>query len=115
FCACFRTFFFSSRRRHTLSKRDWSSAVCSSDLGERGCGSLPAKKPAYPTRNSVGVRPYRRLNWVQNTLSEAYPTCSLMACSGRRSEERRVGRAASDGRQTWETEGCDDRSRHARA
>src|SRR5699024_10094796 len=32
-------FFFSSRRRHTISKRDWSSDVCSSDLqkelGER--------------------------------------------------------------------------------
>src|SRR5271167_2099005 len=27
-------FFFSSRRRHTISKRDWSSDVCSSDLGE---------------------------------------------------------------------------------
>src|SRR5207249_4902744 len=29
---CF--FFFSSRRRHTRSKRDWSSDVCSSDLGK---------------------------------------------------------------------------------
>src|SRR6266513_5211483 len=28
-CHCF---FFSSRRRHTRSKRDWSSDVCSSDL-----------------------------------------------------------------------------------
>src|SRR5580700_9226753 len=28
---CF--FFFSSRRRHTRSLRDWSSDVCSSDLG----------------------------------------------------------------------------------
>src|SRR5699024_12147876 len=27
-----RIFFFSSRRRHTRSKRDWSSDVCSSDL-----------------------------------------------------------------------------------
>src|SRR5438105_10104951 len=27
-------FFFSSRRRHTRSTRDWSSDVCSSDLGE---------------------------------------------------------------------------------
>src|SRR5207249_5377364 len=26
-----RDFFFSSRRRHTRSKRDWSSDVCSSD------------------------------------------------------------------------------------
>src|SRR3954469_10598802 len=29
-------FFFSSRRRHTRSLRDWSSDVCSSDLVERG-------------------------------------------------------------------------------
>src|SRR5699024_11529502 len=28
----FMYFFFSSRRRHTRSKRDWSSDVCSSDL-----------------------------------------------------------------------------------
>src|SRR5699024_11693655 len=25
--------YFSSRRQHTISKRDWSSDVCSSDLG----------------------------------------------------------------------------------
>src|SRR5206468_5678243 len=29
-------FFFSSRRRHTRSDRDWSSDVCSSDLAGRG-------------------------------------------------------------------------------
>src|SRR5437868_12403678 len=29
---CLSCFFFSSRRRHTRSKRDWSSDVCSSDL-----------------------------------------------------------------------------------
>src|SRR3712207_7292607 len=28
-------FFFSSRRRHTIYWRDWSSDVCSSDLGQR--------------------------------------------------------------------------------
>src|SRR2546422_4291775 len=28
-------FFFSSRRRHTRCSRDWSSDVCSSDLGRR--------------------------------------------------------------------------------
>src|SRR6478752_7961156 len=36
-------FFFSSRRRHTICSRDWSSDVCSSDLGaevggDRGAG-----------------------------------------------------------------------------
>src|SRR2546421_5963490 len=30
-CVCY-FFFFSSRRRHTRSDRDWSSDVCSSDL-----------------------------------------------------------------------------------
>src|SRR5206468_5391044 len=31
----FMFFFFSSRRRHTRSDRDWSSDVCSSDLYEQ--------------------------------------------------------------------------------
>src|SRR5699024_2338381 len=36
-------FFFSSRRRHTRSKRDWSSDVCSSDLGRaRGAAARNA-------------------------------------------------------------------------
>src|SRR5690554_3992230 len=30
---CILLFFFSSRRRHTRCGRDWSSDVCSSDLG----------------------------------------------------------------------------------
>src|SRR5690349_22700690 len=37
FCCVFLFFFFfSSRRRHTRSLRDWSSDVCSSDLGAGG-------------------------------------------------------------------------------
>src|SRR6266496_6072358 len=36
----FSCFFFSSRRRHTRSLRDWSSDVCSSDLHR----SVPVKK-----------------------------------------------------------------------
>src|SRR5437868_4180290 len=41
------TFFFSSRRRHTRSKRDWSSDVCSSDLifGISGRGFSDWMKP----------------------------------------------------------------------
>src|SRR5206468_6482035 len=31
-------FFFSSRRRHTRSDRDWSSDVCSSDLAQAHAG-----------------------------------------------------------------------------
>src|SRR5699024_3935800 len=38
-------FFFSSRRRHTRSKRDWSSDVCSSDLVTK-----------YEVQPAVGVK-----------------------------------------------------------
>src|SRR5438094_5072360 len=34
-CHLVLCFFFSSRRRHTISYGDWSSDVCSSDLHER--------------------------------------------------------------------------------
>src|SRR5699024_12056801 len=46
-------FFFSSRRRHTRSKRDWSSDVCSSDLarGDR-CGAH-----AHDRRGAEDLRP----------------------------------------------------------
>src|SRR5690606_40478998 len=38
-----RSFFFSSRRRHTRFSRDWSSDVCSSDLR---CTGTMAARPA---------------------------------------------------------------------
>src|SRR5215469_12774999 len=41
-------FFFSSRRRHTRSLRDWSSDVCSSDLPRR---LKPAKHARVPEVN----------------------------------------------------------------
>src|SRR6266511_4641825 len=43
-------FFFSSRRRHTRFSRDWSSDVCSSDLGEPG-----AERTSFPNaRSGIG-------------------------------------------------------------
>src|SRR5699024_3563977 len=42
-------FFFSSRRRHTISKRDWSSDVCSSDLP-----FLDFNKGFYPNNVKIG-------------------------------------------------------------
>src|SRR2546421_4259678 len=44
-CLCF--FFFSSRRRHTRSDRDWSSDVCSSDL-DAASAALAASPPTQP-------------------------------------------------------------------
>src|SRR5690349_24494290 len=77
-------FFFSSRRRHTRSLRDWSSDVCSSDLclratQPRAPRSLPDRK-----RRSVPV-PRRVLVESVDKLAAGFP-------ERRRSEERRVGK-----------------------
>src|SRR5699024_4895258 len=53
--------FFSSRRRHTRSKRDWSSDVCSSDLITALLGAVAALRRydlkellAYSTMSQLG-------------------------------------------------------------
>src|SRR5215469_18460136 len=47
-------FFFSSRRRHTRSLRDWSSDVCSSDLQQAfGPECLPINLPAEGGRRVI--------------------------------------------------------------
>src|SRR5205809_4603670 len=47
-------FFFSSRRRHTRCSRDWSSDVCSSDLGVESLprGSRPPGRLSTPSPQS---------------------------------------------------------------
>src|SRR5207249_7973913 len=47
-------FFFSSRRRHTRSKRDWSSDVCSSDLIRNGKVSGPRMLVSVHAIGSTG-------------------------------------------------------------
>src|SRR5438874_5058636 len=53
-------FFFSSRRRHTRSLRDWSSDVCSSDLGNTALNKLTNSSvrtgllPAFATFEAKG-------------------------------------------------------------
>src|SRR5438105_14908614 len=64
-----RRFFFSSRRRHTRSTRDWSSDVCSSDLVDQGA--------LADTTDTAG------------TVAYLSPGVTLHVM---RSEERRVGK-----------------------
>src|SRR5699024_11364334 len=87
-------FFFSSRRRHTRSKRDWSSDVCSSDLPKVTPKSANADPSEFSEKSIAdkSVTPKRILNKVVNTI----PTKI-------RSEERRVGK---EGRTRWEAYPC---------
>src|SRR5690349_22297679 len=78
-------FFFSSRRRHTRSLRDWSSDVCSSDLlsgifntgGGRGTRTKPATERGKDLETSVTLSFEQALSGAQIPV---------------RSEERRVGK-----------------------
>src|SRR5206468_9225246 len=92
-------FFFSSRRRHTRSDRDWSSDVCSSDLHSH---SQSSRMPSLSESALLGFE------WV-TSFSKAVlrpsPSGSMVESPSRknawllgwfvsvyRSEERRVGK-----------------------
>src|SRR5207237_7556808 len=84
-CLLSYLFFFSSRRRHTRFKCDWSSDVCSSDLHVPTSGCM-----------SSGSRCSRMLARASDTALAASPSThsAHIACSRAwlRSEERRVGK-----------------------
>src|SRR5438034_5696359 len=83
-------FFFSSRRRHTRSLCDWSSDVCSSDLGrklpvEHLCAVKPSLRHAIPGRLARGVARELRHSLAVGGVPEKFLRWI-------RSEERRVGK-----------------------
>src|SRR5690625_7786669 len=79
-------FFFSSRRRHTRWPRDWSSDVCSSDLGTQGV-ALVGEEQLVPVSALPPVP--TAVEWATGSAQGAYPeACEDLA----RSEERRVGK-----------------------
>src|SRR5206468_8167473 len=91
-------FFFSSRRRHTRSDRDWSSDVCSSDLytltiSNQGPNTaqnvvlaqmLPANSSFISTTSTSGTNSPSSGGLVSSPL--------IIPAGGARSEERRVGK-----------------------
>src|SRR5437588_7782466 len=80
-------FFFSSRRRHTRSLCDWSSDVCSSDLGEDAALQEEGLNVLRAYAQLVGELFDGRAFDESNLLHVAYARGG-----GRRSEERRVGK-----------------------
>src|SRR5699024_11607612 len=83
-------FFFSSRRRHTRSKRDWSSDVCSSDLFNYGKNQKNMEEKLQNVLKSVEIIMPRELQGKQE----------LEKIGITRSEERRVGKECRTRRTT---------------
>src|SRR3712207_8555618 len=82
-------FFFSSRRRHTRYWRDWSSDVCSSDLGPM------RREPSLTFRGALrilGKTETPLIDKLDTLLGGAILASGVGAVAGARSEERRVGK-----------------------
>src|SRR3712207_9019001 len=83
--------FFSSRRRHTRYWRDWSSDVCSSDLGKVGI-NIGTSGPAG-TNMITGLYTCMADSIPQICITGQAPTNLLhKEAFQARSEERRVGK-----------------------
>src|SRR5699024_11265933 len=98
--------FFSSRRRHTRSKRDWSSDVCSSDLKYSGY-YLPESSLAHQRVHAGARSQYFAVIPGLFLISEPFAIPATPGAHGRtsiigskaiRSEERRVGKEEGAGR-----------------
>src|SRR5437868_10280142 len=84
-----RWFFFSSRRRHTRSKRDWSSDVCSSDLAVERWGATPAAALRTHSHHDHVVHEDELRSFGIDVVAEPGEWT--------RSEERRVGKSVDLG------------------
>src|SRR5699024_11390828 len=101
-------FFFSSRRRHTRSKRDWSSDVCSSDLfdGSSIEGFVRIEESdmyLYPDLDTWMIFPWESEHGkVARLICDIYNPDGTPFSGDPRSEERRVGKEwrCGVGRQT---------------
>src|SRR5437868_11041566 len=88
---------FSGRRRHTRSKRDWSSDVCSSDL---------RRPPGASVRAALRM-PQAVVDALDHLVGERVSELigALVRLGARvRSEERRVGKAVSPPRRLCNAE-----------
>src|SRR5690606_41099351 len=95
--------FFSSRRRHTRFSRDWSTDVCSSDLGNRAgrlrhLADVPLKDIAA-FRFLLHALTSAKINaeFAAALLERVRHLLANLVVIGNRSEERRVGKESSTG------------------
>src|SRR5699024_11869091 len=92
------SFFFSSRRRHTRSKRDWSSDVCSSDLTSAKIDVVAVDKTGTLTEGRPELTDVLVLDPAMDRADVLALAAGGEAGSEHpRSEERRVGKECRGG------------------
>src|SRR5256886_10869847 len=91
---CGTLFFFSSRRRHTRFDCDWSSDVCSSDLGElpERENSVSSKPPDHRTGAEPMTHPVVHFEIGCRDIAKTQDFYKKLFDWKIRSEERRVGK-----------------------
>src|SRR5690606_41028803 len=95
--------FFSGRRRHTSFSRDWSSDVCSSDLGATTLGgSLPVNVSGglVSKGHPIGATGLSMVYEITKQLRGEGGEAQVKDARLGRSEERRVGKEGSSGAET---------------
>src|SRR5690606_39396214 len=90
-------FFFSSRRRHTRFSRDWSSDVCSSDLGNivEDTFGIEYKFVEHDSPDHIIVEIINEDTWQPDEVKCVLPGGTELRpyrTQFPRSEERRVGK-----------------------
>src|SRR5260370_2202620 len=88
-------FFFSSRRRHTRFKCDWSSDVCSSDLFRKHSRARTASSP--PSRTSEWC-----VDWSEFQILHGRLDVCAIAASNQNLRAPRVSSSSVGGRQIIE-------------
>src|SRR5690625_1131295 len=109
---CF--FFFSSRRRHTRWPRDWSSDVCSSDLGRirlRKQGGHGGHNGVRSTIEHVGTKKFKRLRVGIGRPTTAQPIVDYVLENFRKEEREEADlgiQLAADACEAWLHRSFDD-------
>src|SRR5260370_40591732 len=88
-------FFFSSRRRHTRFKCDWSSDVCSSDLTwDETKPALPLFRQLVKDRVAGAMKARAEIQAAPDDTTRAIQEARHKALEGRLASIRRTGDAA---------------------
>src|SRR5699024_11346539 len=89
---------FSSRRRHTRSKRDWSSDVCSSDLSRYILQYKLARGKGAPLEEQIAIlKEYKSQEYTERwsyVLARLYAQAGMREACIEECDDLKIGRAS---------------------